>query len=218
MVDETTKTVEEPVVLTDAQKAAAKATRQQNELTTWQTNGKAVIARIAQINDKKNATYPANADRAGDYENIGFNATDSICDNLMDARLFGKAMQSGIDILVKRHNDANFLDLATNHRNPTTAKTQEQLAQEKADLDFATPIGQAIFSMADGQNLGSKGYNTDETVQVNGQSHNPSNLYNEATLIKMVVAMCVNARATRQVVVKPAVATATTETPTGGAQ
>jgi hypothetical protein len=211
MVTENTQTETKPVVVkTAAEKAAQKLLNQQNEIKRYQTHAQNVIDRMTLINDPKNTQYnivEGQVGQEGDYQNIMDNATDTVgANNVADARLFGDALQSGIDIMVRRRQDPNFEDLTSRTRSSSTPQTAEEIAQEKADIAFATPIGKKIFSMAKGQALGRKGYSKEvQVVVVDGenQNHNPSNLYDEQTLINLVVAMCVNARATRQVVVKP---------------
>jgi hypothetical protein len=220
MVDETTKTEKKGSTLTDAQKAAAKLEKEQKEMVNIQKTANAIIVRIGQINDPENNEYPApqadNLDMLMDYRGIERNAQDCITNatDLTKARVFGASLQSAIDSLLLRNEDSNFSDFKSRTRN-TKVLTAEEIALDAADLAWATPMGKKTFALAKGQPMGRKGY-TDEVqvVVVNGenQNHNPSNIYDEASMIQMFVAMRRNARLTRQVVVKPEIV-ATVATP-----
>ena len=220
-----TETKTEKTELTAEQKLAERNSRNDTKIKGFNTQ----VTAINLVAETLEALYPAvEGEPKNSPNNRLIRRIDQLVDNIMDFQ-DAFALDSTHSNIVSLRNAYDTIDLgvqkliASNvtQLQPFIARTRNQvvLTQEdidnaKADTAYATAYVQALVkAKIDIKQMGSRGYNTDKTVEVtvngNVEQHNPSNIYDQAKLIISVAGQRALSRQTQKVKPAPVVAPTT---------
>tara|TARA_R110000787_G_scaffold285801_2_gene402374 strand:- start:19 stop:714 length:696 start_codon:yes stop_codon:yes gene_type:complete len=217
VTDKETKT--EKTELTAEQKLAERNTRNDTKIKGYNTQ----VTAINLVAETLEALYPAvEGEPKNSPNNRLIRRIDQLGDNILDFQ-DAFALDSTYVNIVSLRNAYDTIDLGVqkliasnvNQLDPFIARTRNQVILTQADIDnaaadtaYATAYVQALVkAKIDISQMGSRGYNTTETVEVtvngNVEQHNPSNIYDQAKLIISVAGQRALSRQTQKV--KPAV-------------